>query len=298
MPDTQLCLVKMLQKCRSSPALVQRLNATRKGFYRSSKFATPVSILPSAIAVPFGREHLAKGTQASIRASRHLSSSASLAATPTAAMEAHAAAIQTISATVARYHAQGTKYRIFHGSTNSTRPRPSGPIVDTGPLCRVLHVDRAARRALVEPNVPMDRLVEAALAHGLVPLVITEFPGITAAGAYAGTAGESSSFREGFFSDNLERVEMVLADGSVVKCSRDERPDLFTGAAGAVGTLGVTTLLELRLREAKQYVATTYHPVRGIEEATEKIKEMVGREELDYVDGIMFSADTGAVVTG
>lgn len=44
---------------------------------------------------------------------------------------------------------------------------------------------------------------------------------------------------------------MVLANGDVVTCSDIERSDLFHDAAGAVGSLGVTTLVELQLREAK-----------------------------------------------
>lgn len=55
----------------------------------------------------------------------------------------------------------------------------------------------------------MDRLVEATLRHGLVPPVVMEFPGIT--------AGESSSFRHGFFDESVGFVEMVLGNGDVVR---------------------------------------------------------------------------------
>jgi len=36
-----------------------------------------------------------------------------------------------------------------------------------------------------------------------------EFPGITAGGGYAGTAGESSSFKHGFFNHTIESIEMI-----------------------------------------------------------------------------------------
>jgi FAD/FMN-containing dehydrogenase len=49
----------------------------------------------------------------------------------------------------------------------------------------------------------MDALVAATKAHGLVPLVVPEFPGITTGGAFSGTSGESSSFREGFFDHTI-----------------------------------------------------------------------------------------------
>lgn len=91
---------------------------------------------------------------------------------------------------------------------------------------------------------------------------------------------------------------MVLATGEVVKCSATERPDLFFGAAGAVGSLGVTTLIELRLHEAKKYVETVYHPVSSMREAVSKIEAATKDLSNDYVDGIMFSSTQGAIVTG
>ena len=144
----------------------------------------------------------------------------------------------------------------------------------------------------------MDRLVEATLKYGLVPPVVMEFPGITVGGGYSGTSGESSSFKHGFFDQTINWVEMVLANGEVVKLSRSEKADLFHGAAGAVGTFGVTTLVELQLQEAKKFVETTYTPVTGMKDAIEKLQAATKNPELGYVDGIMFSKTHGAIVTG
>ncbi|CEJ94203.1 Putative Delta(24)-sterol reductase [[Torrubiella] hemipterigena] len=213
-------------------------------------------------------------------------------------MERHAQAVGKIATAVRGFFERREAYRIFHGSTNSTRPRPRGGVVDISSLSNVLSVDRSARTALVEPNVPMDRLVEATLKHGLVPPVVMEFPGITAGGGYAGTAGESSSFRHGFFDDTINYVEMVLGNGEVVKASRTEREDLFRGAAGAVGTLGVTTMMELQLIQARKFVKTTYHRTSSIAEAVARVKAETKNPENDYVDGILFSKDHGVIVTG
>ncbi|KAF1972466.1 putative 24-dehydrocholesterol reductase precursor [Bimuria novae-zelandiae CBS 107.79] len=91
---------------------------------------------------------------------------------------------------------------------------------------------------------------------------------------------------------------MVLADGHVVKVSEQENEDLFHGAAGAVGTLGITTLLELQLVQAKRFVKTTYHPTRSVSQAVHDIRKQTEMPENDYVDGILFSKDHGAIVTG
>ncbi|THY71984.1 FAD binding domain protein [Aureobasidium pullulans] len=211
----------------------------------------------------------------------------------------HNSAVNNLSARVAEFHSNKQKFRISHGSTNSTRQTSKGPhVLDVSALNKVLRVDVDRKIAYVEPNVPMDRLVEATLPYGLVPPVVMEFPGITAGGGYAGTAGESSSFKHGFFNHTIESIEMILATGEVVKCSPTERSDMFYGAAGAVGSFGVTTLIELRLEPAKKYVETTYHPVTGMQDAIETLEKATSDHGLDYVDGIMFSKTQGAVVTG
>lgn len=224
-------------------------------------------------------------------------------------MDAHKKAVATIAATVRQFFARREPYRIFHGSTNSTRPRTAATgharSVDISALGNVLSVDKKTRTALVEPNVPMDRLVAATLPHGLVPPVVMEFPGITAGGGYAGTAGESSSFRHGFFDKTINRLEMVLANGEVVETTpspQDPRHDLFKGSAGALGTLGITTLMELQLVPARKYVKTTYHRCSSVSETIRLIREKTDLKKetnsADYVDGILFSKEHGVVVTG
>lgn len=223
-----------------------------------------------------------------------------------AAIAEHNAEVEKVAASVRAFHDRGEKFRIFHGSTNSTRKsalgRDPSKTVDTSRLNKILYVNVDAKEpyALVQPNVPMDRLVEGTLKYGLVPPVVMEFPGITVGGGYSGTSGESSSFKHGYFNQTLERVEMVLATGEVVVCSENERQDLFHGAAGAVGTFGVTTLVKLRLHKATKYVETTYHPIRGgMPEAMETIRKLADPNgNLDYVDGLMFSKTHGVVVTG
>ncbi|OBT59847.1 hypothetical protein VE03_10452 [Pseudogymnoascus sp. 23342-1-I1] len=48
------------------------------------------------------------------------------------------------------------------------------PLVDTSAMSRILKINTKRKTALVEPNVPMDSLVEATLQHGLIPPVVME----------------------------------------------------------------------------------------------------------------------------
>ncbi|GAB7340939.1 hypothetical protein MBLNU457_7286t2 [Dothideomycetes sp. NU457] len=213
--------------------------------------------------------------------------------------EEHNAAVKVISQQVSRFYESKTQFRIYHGSTNSTRPTAFDPskIVDTSKLKHVW-VDTERKVALVEPNVAMDELVDVTLRHGLVPPVVMEFPGITVGGGYAGTSGESSSFKHGFFSDTINWVELVLPDGRICRASPTEHADLFFGAAGSLGTMAVGTLFEVRLVPATKYVEVTYHPVTSVAAAVEKIEECMKDTANDYVDAVLLYTNQGAVVTG
>lgn len=236
------------------------------------------------------------GVRRTLTTSHTIQQTRRLATNPS--LDQHNHAVSQISSAVRTFHEQGQKFRINHGSTNSTRNKDKKNLVDTSSLNNVLHIDVEKKTCLVEPNVPMDRLVEATLQHGLIPPVVMEFPGITVGGGYSGTSGESSSFKHGFFDRTINWVEVVLADGEVVRVSESEKEDLFRGAAGAVGTFGVTTLVEIQLREAKKYVEAEYIPVDGMKQAIEVLNEATENESLDYVDGIMFSKTKGAIVVG
>ncbi|KAH9898992.1 FAD-binding domain-containing protein [Xylariomycetidae sp. FL2044] len=220
-------------------------------------------------------------------------------------MEAHNASVELISQRLRAFYATKSPFRVYHGSTNSTRASASAKdratSVDTSGLDLVLAVDAARRTALVEPNVPMDRLVAATLAHGLVPLVVMEFPGITAGGGFSGSAGESSSCRHGPFDATVNWIEIVVPDGRVLRASQQqgaERPDLFWGAASAFGTVGVVTLLEIRLRDAKPYVQLTHYPLPDFASANAKIQSEVADPAVDFVDGIVFSPTAAVVCSG
>jgi len=211
----------------------------------------------------------------------------------------HANAVTAIAAQVAHFNKARKPFRIYHGSTNSTRPAQFrvDETIDASQLSHVLAINTTTKTALVEPNVPMDRLVQTTLTHGLIPPVVMEFPGITAGGGFSGTSGESSSFKYGFFEDTVNWVEIVLGTGEVVSASKTINADLFHGAASGFGTMGVITLLELRLIDSKPCVALTYHRVGSVREAIQKLEEVTS-DENDYVDGILFAPDRGVICVG
>ncbi|KAH7073274.1 hypothetical protein FB567DRAFT_196570 [Paraphoma chrysanthemicola] len=215
-------------------------------------------------------------------------------------MEEHKSNVAKLASEVARFSASKTPFRIYHGSTLSTRQssRRRGEIIDVSLLNHVLQFNVAEKTVLVEPNVPMDRLVEATLAQGLLPKVVMELPNITVGGGFAGTSGESSSYKYGLFDRSIRGIEMILGNGEVVWASAQEHRDLFFTAAGSCGSLGVITLLKMELVEAKSHVELQYIAVNSTQDAVQQLRHYESEADVDYMDGIMYSMTSGVVMIG
>ncbi|KUJ14390.1 uncharacterized protein LY89DRAFT_752376 [Mollisia scopiformis] len=189
-------------------------------------------------------------------------------------MDKHDEAVTQIADRVRKFYARKEAFRIYHGSTNSTRQShfQRDRMVDTSGF------------NYVKLGVSINTLVKTTLNYSLIPLFVIEFPGITLGGGFVATAGEASSF--------------LFRDGEVVRASAIERSDLFYRAASSFGTLGLTTMLEVQLIEAKAYVALTYHPVTSIIEAQREIETATKDPTCDYLDGIMYSEIKGVICAG
>ncbi|KAF2815062.1 24-dehydrocholesterol reductase-like protein precursor [Mytilinidion resinicola] len=217
-------------------------------------------------------------------------------------MEAHNTAVAGVAERIRYFYQKRQPFRIYHGSTLSTRhiARQRDSVIDTSMLSSVLTVDKVTRTAMVEPNVPMDQLLQATTAYGLLPPVVMEFPNITVGGGFAGSSGESSSFKYGMFDCTINSIEIVLANGDIVTASASdpETRDLFYGAAQTCGTLGVVTLLEVQLMESRPLVELTYLPLRSMPDLLVKLEEAAADSSVDYIDGIVYAPDSIVIMIG
>ena len=67
-----------------------------------------------------------------------------------------------------------------------------------------------------------------------------------------------ASFRYGAQADNVEELEVATVDGTVHRCSRHEKADLFWGVLSGLGQIAVILQARLRLRKAKPMTRTYY----------------------------------------
>src|SRR6266567_4435674 len=120
-----------------------------------------------------------------------------------------------------------------------------GIMIDLSPM-KSVRISPKDKRAFVEPGATLADFDHEAQAFGLAtPLGINSTTGV--AGLTLGGGFGWLSRKYGMTVDNLLSAEVVTADGSRVRASETENPDLFWGIRGGGGNFGVITSFEFRL---------------------------------------------------
>jgi FAD/FMN-containing dehydrogenase len=120
-----------------------------------------------------------------------------------------------------------------------------GLMIDLAPM-KGIHVDPYARTALAQGGVTWAELNRETQLHGLAVtggvVSTTGIAGLTLGGGLGWLMG-----KYGLVLDNLRSVELVTADGQVLRTSKDEQADLFWAVRGGGGNFGVATSFEYQL---------------------------------------------------
>ncbi len=228
-----------------------------------------------------------------------------VARVPPIGADAHAAGVQRL---VMSYRAipSGSPVRLAKRTSNLFRARTAtdAPGLDTSGLTGVIAVDPDARTADVQGMCTYEDLVDATLPHGLTPLVVPQLRTITLGGAVTGLGIESTSWRNGLPHESVLELDVLTGGGEVVTADAARRhPDLFRAFANSYGTLGYATRLRIALEPVGRTVSLRHVRFHDIDTLVATIGDIVDAgeyegESVDYLDGVVFSADESYLVLG
>jgi FAD/FMN-containing dehydrogenase len=170
-----------------------------------------------------------------------------------------------------------------------------GMVIDLSRM-RGAKVDTEHRVARVAGGSLLGELDEAAQAAGMVcPVGVVSHTGV--AGLTLGGGMGRLQRRYGLTIDNLRAVELVTADGRLVRASGDDNPELFWGLRGAGANFGIATAFEFGLHPFEGTVThgAVTHPIERLDDVVALFRETVESGPDEVMPTLAVSRDTVSI---
>lgn len=162
-----------------------------------------------------------------------------------AAVEEPASELEVIEAVERAKRAGQTLKVVGAGHSFTGIACTDGRMLRLGALNRVVAVDRDAETVTVEGGIPLWQLNEELERRHLALPNLGDIDRQSISGAIA-TATHGGGRPFGGLATFVTAIELVTGDGELLRCSRDEEPEVFACARVGLGALGVVTKVTLQ----------------------------------------------------
>lgn len=164
--------------------------------------------------------------------------------------------------------ADGVVPRGLARSYGDAAAAPGGHTVLMTRLDRIVAFDEATGTVRCEAGVSFEDLLSVFVPRGWFPPVTPGTKFVTVGGAVACDVHGKNHHCDGSFSAFVDRIDLLVASGETVSCSRDDDPDLFWATVGGMGLTGIITEVTFRLRRVETaYIEVHRHKARNLDEA-------------------------------
>ncbi|GAB3983354.1 FAD-linked oxidase C-terminal domain-containing protein [Actinoallomurus acanthiterrae] len=213
---------------------------------------------------------------------------------------------EQIAAIVRACAADGVPY-VARGSgtglSGGALPRTDGVLIVTSRMRRVLEVDAANQRAVVEPGVINLDVTRAARPYGYYFAPDPSSQQVCSIGGnVAENSGGAHCLKYGFTVNHVLACEVVTPDGEIVELTEGPGYDLLGAFVGSEGTLGITTKVTVRLTRLPETVRTLLAGFDTIERAGEAVSAIIAAgvvpAAIEMMDALSIEAAEAAVRCG
>jgi len=146
-------------------------------------------------------------------------------------------------------------------------------IIEVKPYNYFMAFDENSGLLHVQAGVLLSEILESFVPRGWFLKVTPGTKLITIGGAIASVHGKNHHV-EGCFSECVESFKIMLADGEVVECSKEQRADLFNATCGGMGLTGVIVEAKIYLKKINsKYISQTTIKTKNLKETFDAFEE-------------------------
>ena len=186
------------------------------------------------------------------------------------------------------------------GLSGGAIPVEGGVVISFARMSRILEIDVANLRAVVQPGLVNLHLSTAAAPHGLyfVPDPSSQ-KACTLGGNVAENSGGPHTLAYGVTTNHVTGLEVVLADGSIVrlggKALEYDGYDLVGTFVGSEGTLGIVTEITVKLTPLPEDKRTLMAAFPTMDDASNTVSAIIGAGIVPSAMEMMDQLSTQAV---
>jgi FAD/FMN-containing dehydrogenase len=139
---------------------------------------------------------------------------------------------------------------------------------------RFIDFDPASGMLTCEAGVLLEEVIDTFLPRGWFPPVTPGTKFVTIGGMIASNVHGKNHHLSGSFADHVDSLDLALADGRVVRCSRQENESLFAATCGGMGLTGVILAARFRLMPVEtSFIRRETRHLRNLAEAMDAFEE-------------------------
>lgn len=140
---------------------------------------------------------------------------------------------------------------------------------------RMLAFDQDSGLLVCEAGLTLEEILETFVPRGWFPPVTPGTKFVTVGGAFACDVHGKNHHKDGSFSNFVNWVKLLTANGEVVIASRSENESLFHATAGGMGLTGIILELGLRLTAIQtSFVGVKKIKTRSLEDTFEQMEAL------------------------
>jgi glycolate oxidase len=189
------------------------------------------------------------------------------------------------------------------GLSGGAVPVAEGIVIGLARMNAILEVDVPNRRVRVQPGVANLDVTRAVAPHGLYYAPDPSSQQVcTIGGNVAENSGGAHCLKYGFTTNHVLELEVVLADGDVVRLDRSGELDLLGAFVGSEGTLGIATEVVVGVLPRPQRIETLLAAFPSTDAAGEVVSAVIAAgivpAAIEMMDSVTIRAAEAAVGAG